>query len=269
MIHTHGSSGALGAYCRPETYRSLSALSPTKIHVLAFDYRGFGLSSGSPSEAGLRIDAQAVFSWATDVAHVPAEQIVVFGQSMGAGVAVGLVRELAMRNKRENVAGLVLTGAFWDVRSMLMEYRIFGWRVFGALAAWPGVMQWVSKGMRNRWKNREGLRDVVRESEGYHIQIFHAQDDGIVPWRMSNGFFEDAVRAAGEGEWDGEKFEKEKKERMVDMGEGGWAVEWETEKGVIRQEVVRYGEHDKIMASPQVAMAVMRAFQSRDPTFGE
>jgi abhydrolase domain-containing protein 12 len=97
VIHTHGSSGALAAYCRPETYRSLSSLSPTKIHVLAFDYRGFGLSSNSPSEAGLLLDARAVFAWATDVAGVPAERIVVFGQSMGAGVAISLARELAVQ----------------------------------------------------------------------------------------------------------------------------------------------------------------------------
>jgi abhydrolase domain-containing protein 12 len=71
VIHTHGSSGALAAYCRSETYRALSSLASNKIHVLAFDYRGFGLSSGVPNEQGLRVDAQAVFDWAHKTAGVP------------------------------------------------------------------------------------------------------------------------------------------------------------------------------------------------------
>ncbi|CAJ2501917.1 Uu.00g047700.m01.CDS01 [Anthostomella pinea] len=49
----------------------------------------------------------------------------------------------------------------------------------------------------------------------------------------------------------------QKNERKVDMGQGGWYVEWPTPKGLIRQEVPRYGIHDRTMAYPQVAMALL------------
>lgn len=266
VIHTHGSSGALAAYCRAESYRSLSSLAPNKIHVLAFDYRGFGLSTGSPTERGLRTDVQAVFDWATKIAGVPAERIVVFGQSMGSGVAIGLVRDLALQ--KIPVAGLIITGAFPNVRTMLAEYRsFFGLRPFGPLAKFPGLMAVCSKGMRNKWLNTEGLVDIVRHSPSHHVQIFHAQDDPIVPWHLSNELFNHAAMAVKLQGTTANEFEKEKAKRRIEMGEGGWCIEWPTQKGLIRQEVPRYGNHDKIMAQPQIAMAVMRAFQNRDPTF--
>ncbi|KAH7076605.1 Alpha/Beta hydrolase protein [Paraphoma chrysanthemicola] len=266
VIHTHGSSGALAAYTRPETYRSLSTLAPSKIHVLAFDYRGFGLSSGSPSEDGLCIDAHAVFDWATQVAGIPASRIVLFGQSMGAGVAIALTRDLVLQ--KVTVAGLIMTGAFPNVRTMLAEYRsFFGLRPYGLLARFPGLMDICTRDMRNKWKNRDALADMVKYGTNYHVEIFHAQDDPIVPWGLSNGFFECAVRAASHGNMSMEDFEKENARRRIDLDEGGWVVEWPTRNGYIRQEVPRYGIHEKIMAHPQIAMAVMRAFQYRDPMF--
>ncbi|KAH7408120.1 Alpha/Beta hydrolase protein [Phaeosphaeria sp. MPI-PUGE-AT-0046c] len=268
VIHTHGSSGALAAYCRADSYRSLSSLAPNKIHVLAFDYRGFGLSTGTPTEEGLGIDTQAVFDWANRIAGLPAERIVVFGQSMGSGVAIALVRDLALQ--KIHVAGLIITGAFTDVQTMLSEYRsFFGFRPFGPLARFPGLMAMCSQGMQNKWLNRNGLVDVVSYSSSYHIQIFHAQDDPIVPWHLSNDFFNHAAMAGSRQGMANDEFQEEKAKRRKDMGEGGWCVEWHTSKGLIRQEVPKYGNHDKIMAQPQIAMAVMRAFQHQDPGFRE
>ncbi len=50
---------------------------PDKIHTLAIDYRGFGSSTGSPSEEGLLNDAVALAEWAVDVAGIPPSRIVV------------------------------------------------------------------------------------------------------------------------------------------------------------------------------------------------
>ncbi|KAH5134496.1 hypothetical protein HBH70_142770 [Parastagonospora nodorum] len=266
VIHTHGSSGALAAYCRSETYRALSSLAPNKIHGLAFDYRGFGLSSGVPSGQGLRVDAQAIFDWAHKTAGVPSERIVVFGQSMGSSVAIALTRDLALQ--KISVAGLIITGAFPDVPTMLGKYRtIFSLRPFGLLARFPGLIAFCTRRMRNKWANIDALMDLVRNCSRYHVQILHAQDDRIVPWTFSNSFFEDAVRAAGHSQLGDEEFEEEKKRRTNQMGEGGWSVEWPTSRGLIRQEVPRYGEHDKIMLHPSIALAVIRAFQSRESNF--
>jgi abhydrolase domain-containing protein 12 len=49
VLHMHGAGGTVGSGYRPPNYRALSAGSPEKIHVVTFDYRGFGRSRGTPS----------------------------------------------------------------------------------------------------------------------------------------------------------------------------------------------------------------------------
>ncbi|ETS83101.1 hypothetical protein PFICI_04977 [Pestalotiopsis fici W106-1] len=264
VIHTHGSSGALAAYARADTYRYMSALAPGKIHVLAFDYRGFGHSTGSPTEEGLRADVQSVYKWVTEVAMVSPERIVVFGQSMGAGPAISLVRELSLHHI--SVAGLVVTGAITGVPECLTEYRVLGLRVL-PIGRFPALVSWLTGSMRNKWPNKDRLMDIVRHGARYHIEIFHAEDDPIVPWYLSDEFFQCAVTASWDGTMSKVEFEQKKGASRTDMGEGGWFAEWRTAKGLIRQEVTRYGVHDKIMSHPQVAMAVYRAFQSANPLF--
>lgn len=58
--------------------------------VLAFDYRGYGLSPGHPTEASVFEDASAVFDHLVGVLGVPAEAILVWGRSLGSGPAIHL-----------------------------------------------------------------------------------------------------------------------------------------------------------------------------------
>ncbi|KAK5676984.1 hypothetical protein LTR17_027728, partial [Elasticomyces elasticus] len=69
VIHFHGAGGNVGSGYRCSNYRVLSAGLPDNIHVLTFDYRGFGRSTGFPSEQGIILDALAVVSWAMTVAQ--------------------------------------------------------------------------------------------------------------------------------------------------------------------------------------------------------
>lgn len=48
-------------------------------HVLTIDYRGFGHSTGSPTEAGLIVDGVSLVDWVMTVAGIPAERIVILG----------------------------------------------------------------------------------------------------------------------------------------------------------------------------------------------
>jgi len=56
--------------------------------VVAVSYRGFGGSTGSPTESGFLLDAEAAYTFCTD--HYDAERIVIWGESLGTGVAVAL-----------------------------------------------------------------------------------------------------------------------------------------------------------------------------------
>lgn len=115
VLHMHGAAGTVGSGYRVPNYRALSAGQPQKIHVLTFDYRGFGRSCGTPSEQGLFLDAVAVVDWATKVAGIPSSQILVFGQSLGTAVSLAIAEYLALQSPPVVFAGIVLVAPFVDV----------------------------------------------------------------------------------------------------------------------------------------------------------
>lgn len=80
--------------------------STSNIHILAIDYRGFGLSTGFPTEDGLITDGVAAVDWALIVAQIPASRIVILGQSLGTAVTAGVVERFAQRGV--DFAGVVL-----------------------------------------------------------------------------------------------------------------------------------------------------------------
>ena len=83
VLYFHGNAGALRY--RADRFR---ALTDDGYGLVALSYRGYGGSTGSPSEAGMIADAEVAYAFAA--ARVPAERIVVFGESLGTGVAVAL-----------------------------------------------------------------------------------------------------------------------------------------------------------------------------------
>jgi fermentation-respiration switch protein FrsA (DUF1100 family) len=101
LLICHGNAGNLSEFDRPLHYAGLRHLG---LNLLAFDYRGYGESGGTPSEAGLYRDAQAAYRYLSDRQRVPPERIVVFGHSLGSAVAVDLAG-------RVPAAGLILDGA--------------------------------------------------------------------------------------------------------------------------------------------------------------
>jgi fermentation-respiration switch protein FrsA (DUF1100 family) len=66
------------------------------INILLFDYRGYGKSTGSPSEAGLYTDALAVYDYVRKRNDLNQEKIFLFGRSLGGAVALHLGKNLLL-----------------------------------------------------------------------------------------------------------------------------------------------------------------------------
>jgi fermentation-respiration switch protein FrsA (DUF1100 family) len=86
VLYLHGNGGALSH--RAARFRVLTA---DGTGLVAVDYRGYGGSSGHPTETGLSIDAETGYAFA--VARYPAARIAVWGESLGTGVAAALAAE--------------------------------------------------------------------------------------------------------------------------------------------------------------------------------
>lgn len=83
VIFFHGNAGNIS-----HRIGELAAWRSLGFSVLLPDYRGFGASSGSPSEAGLYEDAEAAWRWVTTVRGVAPDRVVIAGRSLGGAVAI-------------------------------------------------------------------------------------------------------------------------------------------------------------------------------------
>jgi fermentation-respiration switch protein FrsA (DUF1100 family) len=84
------------------------------ISILIWDYRGFGKSQGSPSEEGLYLDGEAVWSWLKSKANEEGVPASILGKSLGSAVACHLAVD-------GQPAGLVLDSAFTSMREVVAQ----------------------------------------------------------------------------------------------------------------------------------------------------
>ena len=100
--------------------------------VFVFDYRGYGENEGSPTEKHLISDAVAAFRYATQQRDISPERMIVFGESIGGGVATRLASEASQ-------AGTPPGGLHW---CQLPPRRITAVRR-GTLASRPPVLRMI------------------------------------------------------------------------------------------------------------------------------
>ena len=78
------------------------------VNFFIFDYRGYGKSSGKPSEKGLYVDAAAAYDYLVSRKDIGKTKIVVYGKSLGGAVAA----EVCLRR---NVSALILESSLASV----------------------------------------------------------------------------------------------------------------------------------------------------------
>ena len=88
-------------------------------NVLMLEYRGYGYSTGTPDEAGLKIDAQTGLDYIRERIETSDTKIVVYGQSLGGAVAINLVAE---NQDRGDIAGLILENTFLSIRKLIPKW---------------------------------------------------------------------------------------------------------------------------------------------------
>ena len=273
VVHMHGAAGTVGSGYRVPNYRALSAGRPDKIHVLTFDYRGFGRSRGVPTEEGLRADGIAVMKWAMEVARIPASRILIFSQSIGTAVTLAVSEHYALQSPPTVFAGTILVAPFVDAATLVATYRLAGTiPLLGPVSKFGVFFEYLKSFIVDKWSSKDRIASYIQTNEvnkvKYHLTIIHAEDDYDIPFHHSQLLFWHAANSTLAQPVSYQDFETLKSASRNELGAAGSVTEWHTEYGLIREEILKTGLHDVIMGNPVVTVAVMRILQAADSTIG-
>ena len=113
MLFLHGNAGNMA-----DRIESLKIFNSLGLSVFIFDYRGYGQSSGTSTENGLYEDSESAWRYLTGTRGIDPMKIVVFGRSLGGGVATWLTA-------RHNSRAVILESAFTSVHDLIFHHYPF------------------------------------------------------------------------------------------------------------------------------------------------
>jgi fermentation-respiration switch protein FrsA (DUF1100 family) len=156
VLFFHGNAGEIG-----DRAARLAAYRAAGLGALFLSYRGYGGSTGSPTEAGLLLDALAAYDWLAE-RGVAASDIMVVGESLGTGVAV----QLAIRRK---IGALALEAPFTSAADIAA--KLYPWLPVKLL-------------MKDRFDSLSRIREVHAP-----LLVIHGERDELIPLNAGKRLF--------------------------------------------------------------------------------
>jgi len=144
LLFSHGNAEDIG-----DDLPLMDDLRRAGFAVFAYDYRGYGTSEGVSSEKSLYQDVESAYEYVTGTLHIPPEQIIAFGRSLGSAAAIHLA-------VARPVAGLIVQSPFLSAFRVLTRVRLLPWDEFD---------------------NASQIRRVHCP-----VLVIHGRADNVVPW---------------------------------------------------------------------------------------
>lgn len=157
LLFFHGNAGNIS-----HRLDSIKTFHDLGLSTLIIDYRGYGNSTGHPTEAGTYLDAQAAWRYLTDTLQLPANNIIIFGRSLGGSIAAHLASQ-------HPSAALILESTFTSAPDLAAD-------VYPYLPA-----RWLTK---FSYHTAEYLTRVRAP-----VLVIHSQDDEIIPFDHGQKLF--------------------------------------------------------------------------------
>jgi len=160
VLFCHGNGGNM-----MHRLDSINIFHDLGLSCFIFDYRGYGSSEGKPSEEGTYLDAAAAYKWLTEEKKVPADDIIVFGRSLGGSIAAQLATKVKTK-------ALIIESAFTsyvDIGKRFYPYMPVRW--FASFS----------------YKTIDYIKDVYCP-----VMIIHSQNDELVPFEFGRQLYEAA-----------------------------------------------------------------------------
>lgn len=163
VLVNHGNAGNISLELRQQWTRALAAQG---VGIVSYDYRGYGTSDDGPlDEEALYRDAQSVYDWMVRVKGIDPQHIIIYGHSLGSGVATHLAAHV-------EAAGLILEGAFTSIPDVGASR--YPWMPIRLLSG-------------ERFASVERLDSIAMPK-----LFLHASDDGAIPFEFGKRLYDAA-----------------------------------------------------------------------------
>lgn len=154
ILYSHGNAETLG-----DIYPRLLKFQQLGLSVVAYDYRGYGASSGQPSEHNAYADIDAVYRYTTETLKVNPDRLIVFGRSIGGGPSTYLA-------SRKPIAGLILESTFTSVFRVVVPFPLLPF---------------------DKFPNRDRIERIQAP-----LLIIHGDRDPVIPFEHGEILFKSA-----------------------------------------------------------------------------
>ncbi|OCF78742.1 hypothetical protein I204_00686 [Kwoniella mangroviensis CBS 8886] len=232
ILYFHGNAGTRAVSHRVRSYSAFST--NLDCNVLVIDYRGFGDSTGRPTEEGLIIDARTAYNYVANSLGKAGltkdeiqDMIILAGQSLGTGVVSGLAGQLASEGIKPRA--LVLIAPFSSVTELIVSYRLLKViPLLGPLAIFPAAQRFFQTFLLHPFNSVKAL-----EQTSSPTLLLHAINDNTIPYSHSARLFSSLLHSASltEGFVHETSYKGWGTVRSIDRGEKGEVIWWEGQNG--------------------------------------
>ncbi|RIA99510.1 Alpha/Beta hydrolase protein [Glomus cerebriforme] len=141
-----------------------STNSISNLNIAAISYRGYWLSTGSPSEYGLQKDAIATYEFVRKL--FPKNPLYLYGHSLGGAVALYLASQPSIQ---KDLSGIIIENTFTSIKDMVITIYPQNWLPYKYLVRLPFVL-W------NKWENSRVIQEITTP-----MLFLSSRNDEIIP----------------------------------------------------------------------------------------
>lgn len=188
VLYVHGNGGTRAGAHRSRLYKRLAY--EHDYHIVTFDYRGYADSTNlQPTTYGLCADATFMYRWLLKQPGVSKERIIVWGHSLGTAVAVQMVADLPVDIQPSK---LILEAPFDSVANAIANHPFSTpFRIIPYFEYF--FVEPIEKSNDMNFDSASRIGDI----KSTPIMILHAEDDGIIPYKLGVNLYKKAEQVLG------------------------------------------------------------------------
>ncbi len=170
ILFLHGNAQNISAHIN-----SVFWLPHAGFNVFLFDYQGYGQSEGEPSLTGVQHDFHAALQWLIDNPAIDNQKLIIFGQSLGAAIALNALSESEHKN---SIRGMISDSSFTSYRDITRDILDNFWLTWAF--QWP-----LSFTISDEYPPIEAIPKI----SPIPLLLIHSKQDEVIPYSHGEALY--------------------------------------------------------------------------------